>query len=67
MKKTKYILLFLCSTTIVVGIGSIILAKYVLPYAIIQPPRISENISPSDIGLSSINIHVLTKDSVELK
>jgi len=63
-KKIKYTVFILC---IALVIGSILVAKYVLPYAIIQPPRISENISPSDLQLNSININVLTKDSIEIK
>lgn len=63
-KKIKYILLLLI---LVVGIGSYIVSKFVLPYAIIQPPRVSENITPADLNLNSIDINVLTKDSIEIK
>ncbi len=63
-KKIKYILLFLI---LIIGIGSVLTAKYVFPYAIIQPPRISENITPADLKLNSTDISIITKDSIEIK
>jgi len=63
-KKIIYISLVIF---LILVIGGIITSKYVLPYAIIQPPRISENISPSDLELNSIDINVITKDSIEIK
>lgn len=63
-KKIKYSLLILF---ILIGVGSLLISKYVLPYAIIQPPRISKNILPSDLNLKSIDINVITKDSIKIK
>jgi pimeloyl-ACP methyl ester carboxylesterase len=63
-KKIKYSLLILF---ILLGIGSVLISKHVLPYAIIQPPRVSENILPSDLNLKSIDINVITKDSIKIK
>jgi uncharacterized protein len=63
-KKIIYVLLFLF---IVLIVGSIIISIYVLPYSIIQPPRVSENISPSDLNLNSTDINVITNDSIEIK
>lgn len=63
-KKIKYIVLILL---LAVGIGSYIVSIHVLPYAIIQPPRVSENITPTDLNLNSIDINVLTKDSIKIK
>jgi len=48
-------------------IGGIIVSKYVLPYAIIQPPRVSEKIVPSDIGIKSLDINIIVEDSINLK
>ena len=63
-KKIKYTLLV---TFLILGIGGSVISKYVLPYAIIQPPRISESILPSDLELNSIDVSVITKDSIEIK
>jgi len=63
-KKIKYSLLILF---ILIGIGSVLISKYILSYAIIQPPRVSENIQPSDLNLKSIDINVITKDSIKIR
>jgi len=63
-KKFIKIILFLF---IVLGIGSLIISKYVLPYAIIKPPRVSGNISPLDLKLNFTDINVITKDSISIK
>lgn len=63
-KKIKYIILIVF---IIIGVGSILIAKYVLPYAIIKPPRVSENILPSNLKLESIDINVTTKDTIKIK
>lgn len=63
-RKIKYLLLFLL---IFIGTGSVLVSKYFLPYAIIQPPRVTEKKQPSDLNLKSIDINVITKDSVEIK
>ncbi len=62
-KKIKYGILILI---ILLSIGSVLISKYVLPYAIIQPPRISENIQPADLKLKSTEINVTTKDSINI-
>lgn len=64
--KKKNIYLFIV-IILILGIGGAIISKYVLPYAIIQPPRISENILPSDLELNSIDLSVITKDSIDIK
>lgn len=63
-KKIKYISLFLIIT---IGVGIYIIAKRVLPYSIIQPQRVSENITPSDLGLKSTAINITVEDSINLK
>lgn len=63
-KKIKYIVLILL---LIITLGSLLISKYVLPYAIIQPPRISENISPEDLKLNNLEINVETKDSINIK
>lgn len=63
-KKVKFIIF---SLIIVLAIGSYIIAKHVLPYSIIQPPRTSEKILPSDLNLKSIDINIVVEDSINLK
>ncbi len=63
-RKIVYIVLV---TLIVLGIGGVVISKYILPYAIIQPPRISENISPNSLDLNSIDVSIVTKDSIKIK
>lgn len=63
-KKIKYTA---CLLPIILVIASLLISKYVLPYAIIQPPRVSGNISPSDLKLKSDKITILTKDTIEIK
>ncbi len=63
-KKIKLIFILVI---IIIGTGSLIVAKYVLPYSIIQPPRVSEKIKPSDLDLKSTDINILVKDSITLK
>lgn len=62
-KKVTFLLVFI----LVLIVGSILLAKHVLPYAIIQPPRISVNVLPSDVNLESEEIHLVVEDSITLK
>ena len=52
---------------ILIAIGSIVVSKYVLPYAIIQPPKISLDISPSELNLNFSEVDVRTIDSINLK
>lgn len=63
-KKIFYSLIVL---VLILGIGSYIVAKHMLPYAIIQPPRLSENIHPDDFNLQNEEIDLITKDSVNIK
>lgn len=63
-KKIKYTFLILIA---LVGIGSVLLSKYVLPYSIIQPPRFTLDLTPEDLDLKSTDFAVLTKDSIEIK
>ncbi len=63
-KRIRYIILAL---VIIIVVGSLLISKFVLPYAIIQPPRVSENILPSDLNLNSADIRVFTKDSITIK
>ncbi len=62
-KKIKYTILVLL---LVIVIGSVLIAKYVLPYAIIKPPRVSVNSAPNDLNLKALNINVITKDSTKI-
>ncbi|WP_298902964.1 alpha/beta fold hydrolase [uncultured Psychroserpens sp.] len=63
-KKIIYTLLIVL---IILGIGSVLISKYVLPYAIIQPPKVSLDITPSDLKLNYSELDILTKDSIKLK
>jgi len=63
-KRIVYIALFLI---FILVITSYFVAKHVLPYAIIQPPRVSENISSSDLNIKSSSISIITNDSIQLK
>ncbi len=64
MKKIKYIFIFL---VIAFVLGGIIISKYVLPYSIIKPYKFSENITPSDIGIKSVDVNIIVEDSINLK
>ncbi len=63
-RKIRNTILFLVVLFI---IGTWFLSKHVLPYAIIQPPRVSVNIKPSDLGLQSSDINFTTEDSIHIK
>ncbi len=63
-KKIRNTILFLVVLFI---IGTWFLSKHVLPYAIIQPPRVSVNIKPSDLELQSSDINFITEDSIHIK
>ena len=39
----------------------------IAPYAIIQPPRIHENINPKDLGLNGEALNIQVEDSINLK
>lgn len=66
--RIKKTLKYLIPTVIVLVLaGGFIAAKYMLPYAIIQPPRITEKISPADLQLESQNIALTVEDTIELK
>lgn len=64
MKKIKYTLVFLIIAFI---LGGIIVSKYVLPYSIIKPYKFSENITPSDLGIKSVDVNIIVEDSIHLK
>lgn len=63
----KKIISIILTLFIITGIGSFLISKYVLPYAIIQPPRVTEKIIPLDLNLESTPINVTTKDSIKIK
>jgi len=63
-KKIKYLLLFF---VIGISITGFFIAKNVLPYAILQPPRVSENTSPLSLDLSYEDISITVEDSVQIK
>lgn len=59
--KIFVVLLFL------IGIAGYVLTIHVAPYAIIQPQKINLAITPTQLGLQSEKITIITKDSIPLK
>lgn len=64
--KMKKIFLTTLILLIIIVIASIALAKHVLPYAIIQPPRVSVPITPTDLNLNYTDHKIITQDSLKL-
>ncbi|WP_299676928.1 alpha/beta hydrolase [uncultured Tenacibaculum sp.] len=62
-KRYKFLILFL----VFISLGIYFIFHSVVPYAIIQPQRISINKQPKDLKLKSEEIDILTKDSLTLK
>lgn len=51
---------------IILMILGFIAVNNIIPYAILQPPRINESISPEKLGLKSEPLNLKTNDAVEL-
>lgn len=51
---------------ILIGIVVFIGIHFIAPYAVTQPPRINENISPDQLGLESGKLNVTTEDGFTL-
>ena len=61
-KKVKYLLIGVIVLIILVFIG----INNVAPYAITQPPRINEGITPEQLGLNAEPLTIITEDKIEL-
>ena len=63
MKKT---LKYLAAGTLIMLILGFIAINNIAPYAITQPPRINESMTPETFGLKSEALKIKTNDDVEL-
>ncbi|MDW3196956.1 MAG: alpha/beta fold hydrolase [Cytophagales bacterium] len=64
MKKYLFISILFVFLTVIIGLE--FASKHVIPYALIQPYRITEDINPGDFGLVAENLSIKTADSIEL-
>jgi len=63
-KKLTFSLLFIIIT---IGVSGYIAGNSILPYSIIKPQRISENITPDSLNLKSTHIDICVDKNVTLK
>ncbi|PHS04377.1 MAG: hypothetical protein COA88_13575 [Kordia sp.] len=63
-KKLTFVLLFIIIT---IGVCGYIAGNSILPYSIIKPHRISENLSPDSLNLKSSNIDIKVDENINLK
>ena len=59
--------MFLVLILIVIAVLSYIILHHVAPYAILQPQKINESLTPQQLGLKSQELKVLAEDGIELK
>jgi len=58
--------MFLVLSLIVIAVLSYIILHHVAPYAILQPQKINESLTPQQLGLNSKELKVIAEDGIEL-
>ncbi len=62
----KKLILFLAVLFAILAVLIFLAVKNIAPYAILQPQRINENISPTQLGLINEKVEIKTRDAITL-
>ena len=58
---------YIAIAIILIGIILFVAIHYIAPYGIVQPPKISEDLTPQELNLTSEALEVQTDDNIILK